>query len=77
MKSDPPVREDGKCVTCGGDRKIGRAEAETDPFCSIACCRAYYGCSLPEVVRPGKPRKYEPKAHQRWPGSKKPKEVAA
>lgn len=70
MIADPPVREDGQCVTCLGPRgaipktlvnrtarDLKRALA-TDPFCSSTCARAYYGTSLPEFGKGprGKPK---------------------
>lgn len=48
VKSDPPVRPDGKCWICKGDRKVEGAyktDAELDPFCSTDCCRDYHGVS--------------------------------
>jgi hypothetical protein len=50
---DPPVREDGRCIVCPKarhperSRKYAGGTAETDPFCSTQCARAYYGTSLP------------------------------
>lgn len=42
---DPPVGP--ACAQCGGERKLPkrlyRAEAELDPFCSSDCCRRWYG----------------------------------
>ena len=52
MTADPPVRKDGKCARPGCRRKrasmpstnyVARSHYETDPFCSSACCRTYYG----------------------------------
>lgn len=62
---DPPVREDGRCFVCLKDRKPERSRryagdiAEFDPFCSMPCARAFYGCSLPEVPRNGRPKRLE------------------
>lgn len=42
--NDPPVRTDGRCVVCRGERP-DLAKRYLDPFCSNDCCRAYYdGC---------------------------------
>lgn len=49
---DPPVRPDGRCAVCPKMRhperskKYGLEAAQLDPFCSTACCRAYYGIPL-------------------------------
>jgi len=51
--ADPPVRKDGCCAQCGGERKhavwnkYGKDQAILDPFCSSTCCRAYFEVSLP------------------------------
>jgi hypothetical protein len=67
MRRDPPVRRDGRCAQCKGERATpkGRAyartgEIERDPFCSTQCCKAYHGVKLssPESNRkrgPGRP----------------------
>jgi hypothetical protein len=45
---DPRVRKDGRCAHCSGKRKLAglkrlyRASAEADPFCSATCCRDWY-----------------------------------
>lgn len=54
MIADPPVRADGRCHVCAKQRKPERSKkyagltAETDPFCSVECVRAYYGNPYPE-----------------------------
>lgn len=55
MAADPPVRADGRCVTCGKQRtahrkakELYRAAAERDPFCSGKCAREWHGCPIPE-----------------------------
>jgi hypothetical protein len=55
-RPDPPVRPDKLCYVCLGPRPIpkgtwARADAETDAFCSVGCCRAFHGCSLPETIQ--------------------------
>jgi len=60
MKTDPPVRADGRCALrgCGKPRKIVRsyprgidpAVYEREPFCSSTCCRLYYGIPLQTVL---------------------------
>jgi hypothetical protein len=57
VKRDPPIPKDGRCVVCGGERKIpkgiwARAEALIDPFCSGTCAREFHGQQLP-VADPG------------------------
>lgn len=54
--ADPPVRADGRCLTCNGPRTahrkskpLYRAAAERDPFCSTKCAREWHGCALPAV----------------------------
>ena len=47
----PPIREDGLCVQCGGERKmpdskLHRRVAALDPFCSAPCARAFYGVEV-------------------------------
>jgi len=50
---DPPVREDGRCLTCLGPRHPERSQryapgiAQRDPWCSSPCARAWHGCALP------------------------------
>lgn len=44
---DPKPRKDGKCAQCKDHRVPEIARACGDPFCSSACCRAYYGVELP------------------------------
>ena len=44
---DPPIRSDGRCSYCGGERKMpedpkGIYRADQDPFCSTQCCKEYY-----------------------------------
>ena len=44
---DPPVRRDGRCAQCGGERKMlddpkGIYRVDQDPFCSTQCCKDYY-----------------------------------
>lgn len=44
---DPPVRSDGKCSYCGGERPYledpkGIYRVDLDPFCSTKCCKEYY-----------------------------------
>ena len=48
---DPPVRDDGRCAVCGGERTIPkrkphREAALRDPFCSNDCARAWHGFPL-------------------------------
>lgn len=55
---DPPVRGDGRCAHCGGQRgRLPKAitqrnkailarELELDPFCSTVCCRSWHGTEL-------------------------------
>jgi len=52
MRSDPPVRRDGRCARpgCGRPRKIPKPQRgidaavyERDPFCSSTCARLYHG----------------------------------
>ena len=46
---EPPVRPDGRCVQCGGERNLDklaplyRKALEEDPFCSATCCRSSPG----------------------------------
>jgi hypothetical protein len=40
--TNPPVREDGKCVVDGKDRPPLAVQA-SDPFCGTLCCRKYHG----------------------------------
>ena len=56
MRSDPPVRPDGRCAHCGEPRMVPRhhssinpAVYELDPFCSGPCARAYHGNPLPTM----------------------------
>lgn len=48
----PPVAAVVVCIVCGKQREIGqqagvpRAHYETDPFCTSACARKYYGTEL-------------------------------
>lgn len=64
MKSDPPVRKDGRCWDCQEprrperSRKYGKAAAELDPFCSVECARRYHGTSLPENMASGRPAQF-------------------
>src|SRR5258706_5543825 len=54
---DPKLRKDGKCAECGKPRrnahwnKYGGDQAVFDPFCSMECCRAWHGCSLPPAEK--------------------------
>lgn len=41
VKADPPVRRDGRCRGCGGERPEG-AFKHVDPFCSTACARGWH-----------------------------------
>jgi hypothetical protein len=51
MLPDPPVRADGRCAYCGGERKLPKrpqkgvdpASYERDPFCSSTCARLFHG----------------------------------
>lgn len=58
-RTDPPIRPDGRCVTCQGPRLARlpkvitiRSKADLlkhlarDPFCRTGCARAYHGVSL-------------------------------
>lgn len=54
---DPPVRADGRCVECGGPRKLTKqarkyagVALDLDPFCSSRCCRKWHGCEIEERV---------------------------
>ena len=44
---EPRVRKDGRCAHCRGKRRLAnlkrlyRAQAELDPFCSRDCCVAW------------------------------------
>ena len=65
----PPIREDGLCVQCEGERKmpasrLHRASARLDPFCSATCARAFYGVSLPTDVHAPGVRHREPQSPQ-------------
>jgi hypothetical protein len=53
MTADPPVRADGRCAVCGGERtppakqhKTATLEAERDPFCSATCAREFHGAPI-------------------------------
>lgn len=59
MVTDPPVRPDGRCLTCGGPRTahrkaspLYRDQAERDPFCSTKCAREWFGVPLPAARPP-------------------------
>lgn len=44
---DPPVRADGLCAWCDGERKLPkrrdcRLQAMVDPFCSSLCCQLWH-----------------------------------
>ena len=60
MQAEPPLRPDGRCLVCGGPRKLSglkliyRQAMESDPFCSSACARAWWGTSLPAAERPSR-----------------------
>jgi hypothetical protein len=41
MKANPPVRPDGRCVCCGGERPEV-ALRSSDPFCSSKCARGWH-----------------------------------
>jgi hypothetical protein len=45
VKTDPPTREDGRCIQCEKRRPPIAVEFD-DPFCSNVCCRIFYGCPL-------------------------------
>jgi hypothetical protein len=45
VKTDPPTRQDGRCIQCEKRRPPTAVEFD-DPFCSSDCCRAFYGCPL-------------------------------
>jgi hypothetical protein len=57
-RTDPPVRADGRCASCGGRRgqlpktstqrtkDVLRVELDMDPFCSSDCARAWHGTAL-------------------------------
>lgn len=58
MRSDPPVRRDGRCAQCGGPRRKAKPQRgvdpalyASDPFCSGPCCRAWHG--VEQVTIPG------------------------
>ena len=73
---DPPVREDGLCYVCGGERKPGQkrephySTAQADPFCSAECARVHYAVKIytspwtradnPTGNRPIGPRTFNP-----------------
>lgn len=48
FEGDPPVREDGRCLTCLGPRRPERSQryapgiAQFDPWCSNECARAWH-----------------------------------
>ena len=50
---DPPVRADGRCLTCLGPRRPERSQryapgiAQLDPWCSATCSRKWHGNELP------------------------------
>jgi hypothetical protein len=50
--TDPPIRLDGRCANCGGERvpprrgTYHREQAAADPFCSSECCREWHGLTL-------------------------------
>ena len=50
---DPPVREDGRCLSCLGPRRPERSQryapgiAQLDPWCSAPCARKWHGNELP------------------------------
>lgn len=52
MKENPPVREDGKCAVCEGERhpehsrRYAPLQAEADPFCSAVCARTFHGVEI-------------------------------
>lgn len=50
-RCDPPVRSDGKCSYCGGNKPEppdpkGIYRVDLDPFCSTKCCKDYYRVSF-------------------------------
>ena len=53
---DPPVREDGRCLTCLGPRHPERSQpyagdiAKFDPWCSNVCARVYFKNPLPSMT---------------------------
>ena len=40
-RPDPPVRRNGRCAVCNGQRPA-LAIMQNDPFCSNTCCRIYH-----------------------------------
>ena len=46
MKSEPPIRKDGRCVVCKKLITTDDRYGEADAFCSSTCCRLYFGTSL-------------------------------
>jgi hypothetical protein len=41
IRSDPPDRDDGRCVNCRGERPE-IAVRNHDPFCSTVCARGWH-----------------------------------
>lgn len=56
--ADAPVRTDGRCLKCGGKRRLEKlkplylAAMLTDPFCSTVCARSWHGTTLGPVGNP-------------------------
>jgi len=40
-RPDPPVRKNGRCAVCNGQRPA-LAILQNDPFCSNTCCRVWH-----------------------------------
>lgn len=60
MKSDPPVRADGKCAVCKKRRKETERRTDltgwldilaADPFCSTTCCKRFHKCEVTDDGR--------------------------
>lgn len=57
-RKPPRVRRDGRCYVCKGPRTLPKTRQKgvldlvylTDPFCSNACARAYYGNPIPSFA---------------------------
>lgn len=51
MKPEPTPRKDGRCFMCAKKRKTITTYAKEDAFCGSACCREYFGTTLPKPER--------------------------
>lgn len=65
----PKTLEAGRCKVCKKPRVINMQkgvpveEYLSDPFCSSACARKFYGTELPKAVSGGRSEGYVSKTH--------------